>query len=109
MKEKVTDPRIKSLAAEVAQGRQAELVEELIDTALRLGRDKAGIGDLKLFNRAMREMRYAAATFAVRSVSTPCATPRLTALTTAFSVAVTMLPSRPTPYTVVSCPMRSCT
>ena len=64
MKEKVTDPRIKSLAAEVADGRQAELVEELIETALRLGRDKAGLGDMKLFNRAMREMRYAAATFA---------------------------------------------
>jgi uncharacterized protein (TIGR00730 family) len=64
MKEKETDTRIKSLAAEVADGRQAELVEELIETALRLGRDKAGIADMKLFNRAMREMRYAAAVFA---------------------------------------------
>ncbi|HEY8899849.1 MAG TPA: TIGR00730 family Rossman fold protein [Chthoniobacterales bacterium] len=64
MNEKETDARIKSLASEVADGRQAELVEELIETALRLGRDKANVADLKLFNRAMREMRYAASVFA---------------------------------------------
>ncbi|MGH8045878.1 MAG: LOG family protein, partial [Chthoniobacterales bacterium] len=64
MKDKEIDARIKELAADVAEGRQAELVEELIDTALRLGRDKASIADLKLFNRAMREMRYAASVFA---------------------------------------------
>jgi uncharacterized protein (TIGR00730 family) len=64
MKDKEIDSRIKELAAGVAEGRQAELVGELIDTALRLGRDKASIGDLKLFNRAMREMRYAASVFA---------------------------------------------
>jgi len=63
MKDKETDHRIKSLAAEVAEGRKAELVEELIDTALRLGRDDASIADLKLFNRAMREMRFAASVF----------------------------------------------
>jgi len=63
MKNKETDPRIRELAAEVADERQAELVEELIETALRLGRDKAGIADMKLFNRAMREMRYAASVF----------------------------------------------
>ena len=64
MKDKEIETKIKELAAEVAEGRQAELVGELIDTALRLGRDKAGIADLKLFNRAMREMRYAASVFA---------------------------------------------
>lgn len=64
MKEKETNPKIRELAASVAEGRQAELVEEMIETALRLGRDKASIGDMKLFNRAMREMRYAASVFA---------------------------------------------
>ncbi|MDD5200410.1 MAG: TIGR00730 family Rossman fold protein [Terrimicrobiaceae bacterium] len=63
MREKEVDARIKSLAAEVSAGRQAELVEELIETALRLGRDKATIADMKLFNRAMREMRFAASVF----------------------------------------------
>lgn len=61
--EKVNDPRIRALVADVAQGRHAELIAELIDTALRLGKDKASIADVKLFNRAMREMRYAARVF----------------------------------------------
>jgi hypothetical protein len=64
MKDKEIDERIKELAAEVAEGRQAELVAELLDTALRLGRDKASVADMKLFNRAMREMRFAASVFA---------------------------------------------
>jgi uncharacterized protein (TIGR00730 family) len=63
MKDKDTDPRIRELASEVAEGRRAEFVEELIDTALRLGRDQASIADMKLFNRAMREMRFAASVF----------------------------------------------
>jgi len=63
MKNKETDPRIRELAAEVAGERKAELVAELMETALRLGKDNASIADMKLFNRAMREMRYAAAVF----------------------------------------------
>lgn len=64
MKDEEIEARIKELAGEVAAGRPAELVGELIDTALRLGRDRASLGDLKLFNRAMREMRFAASVFA---------------------------------------------
>lgn len=64
MKEKVRDPRIKSLVSDVAQGREAELIEDMIDTALRFGKDKAGIADLKLYSRAMRELRYASNVFA---------------------------------------------
>lgn len=63
MKEKVKDSRIKSLVSEVAQGRQADLIEEMIDTALRFGKDKTGIADLKLYSRAMRELRYASNIF----------------------------------------------
>ncbi len=63
MKDKDTDPRIKELAAEVATGRSADLVAELIETALRLGGDRASVADLKLFSRAMREMRYASNVF----------------------------------------------
>lgn len=63
MKEKDIDARLRALAEEVADGRQAELVAELLETALRLGRDRASVADLKLFNRAMREMRYAARVF----------------------------------------------
>jgi uncharacterized protein (TIGR00730 family) len=62
MKEK--DPRVVALAEEVTKGRHAELVGEMIETALRLGKDNASIADMKLFNRAFREMRYAASVFA---------------------------------------------
>src|SRR6476619_4186906 len=63
MKERVKDPRIKSLVAEVAEGRQAEILEEMIETVLRFGKDKTGIADLKLYNRAMRELRHASTIF----------------------------------------------
>ncbi len=63
MKEKEKDPRIQSLVSEVADGRNADLISEMIETALHFGQDHAGIGDLKLFNRALREMRYAAHVF----------------------------------------------
>lgn len=63
MKEKPTDPRLKSLVAEVAEGRNAELIEDMIETALRFGKDKASVADLKLFSRAMRELRFAASVF----------------------------------------------
>lgn len=64
MKDRDVDSRIRALASDVADGKHAELVEELIETALKLGRDNASIADMKLFNRAMREMRYAASVFA---------------------------------------------
>ncbi|MFZ4682773.1 MAG: TIGR00730 family Rossman fold protein, partial [Terrimicrobiaceae bacterium] len=63
MKEKAKDPRIKSLVSEVAKGRQADIIEEMIETVLRFGKDKTGIGELKLYNRAMRELRYASTVF----------------------------------------------
>ena len=41
-----------------------ELIEELIVTALKMARDKMGTGDLKLMNRSLKELRYAAKIFA---------------------------------------------
>lgn len=63
MKERETDQRIKALVSEVASGRHADLMAEMIDTVLRFGKDHAAIADLKLFNRAFRELRYAASIF----------------------------------------------
>ncbi len=40
-----------------------ELIEEMIITALKMARDKMGTGDLKLMNRSLKEMRYAAKIF----------------------------------------------
>jgi len=64
MKERKVDPRIRELVGEVAEGRDAQLIEEMIDTALKFGRDGANFADLKLYNRAMRELRLAASIFA---------------------------------------------
>jgi uncharacterized protein (TIGR00730 family) len=56
------DERIRSLATDADTGlRQDEatgLVEEMIVTALKLLRDDATRGDLKLINAALKEMRY---------------------------------------------------
>lgn len=63
MKDKTRDPRIRELVAEVASGRHAEQIEDMIETALRFGRDKAPLADLKLYKRAMRDLRAAASVF----------------------------------------------
>ncbi len=52
------------LVADWGVEKSPELVEELIVTALKMGRDKMGTGDLKLMNRSLKELRYAAKVFA---------------------------------------------
>ena len=64
MKEKEVDPRVRSLTGDVATGKAARYIEEMVDTALGFGRDKASIAELKLMSRALREMRTAARVFA---------------------------------------------
>lgn len=61
---KPLDPRLAELANEVSRGRASDLVAEMLDTVLQLGRDRATLADLKLFRRAFGEMRYAANVFA---------------------------------------------
>jgi hypothetical protein len=73
--------RRKSLLAEllprlqddVALSRQEQLVREMLETSLKLLRDDARLGDVKLLNAALRELRYALKVFApyktVRKVS----------------------------------------
>jgi uncharacterized protein (TIGR00730 family) len=41
-----------------------ELIEEIIVTALKMARDEMSVADLKLINRSVKEMRYAAKIFA---------------------------------------------
>src|SRR6202011_3735487 len=41
-----------------------ELVEEMIVTALKIARDEMSVADLKLINRSLKELRYAAKVFA---------------------------------------------
>ncbi len=57
------DERIRELVADWGTEKSPELIEELIVTALKMARDKMGTGDLKLMNRSLKEMRYAAKVF----------------------------------------------
>jgi uncharacterized protein (TIGR00730 family) len=57
------DERIHQLVADWGAEKSPELIEEMIITALKMARDKMGTGDLKLMNRSLKEMRYAAKVF----------------------------------------------
>jgi uncharacterized protein (TIGR00730 family) len=50
--------RLRSLVADSSDNENQDIVEELIVTALKLHRDGASRGDLKLINTAVKEMRY---------------------------------------------------
>lgn len=53
------DARIRALVADAApDGTHPDLIEEMIVTALKLGRDEAERGDLKIVNTSLKEMRY---------------------------------------------------
>src|SRR3984893_19512808 len=57
------DERVRQLVADWGAEKAPELIEEMIITALKMARDKMGTGDLKLMNRSLKEMRYAAKVF----------------------------------------------
>lgn len=54
---------VKRLVAESGCAHSPDLIEEMVETVLRLGCDKASVADLKLFSRALKELRYAAKVF----------------------------------------------
>ena len=58
------DQRVQDLVREWGANKNPELIEEMIVTALKMARDEMGIADLKLINRSLKEMRYAAKVFA---------------------------------------------
>jgi uncharacterized protein (TIGR00730 family) len=58
------DARIQQLVADWGTQKNPELIEEMIMTALKIGRDEMGVADLKLINRSLKELRYAAKVFA---------------------------------------------
>ena len=53
------DARISELVRDWRCGRHNELVEELLVTALQLGHDEISVGDMKLINRTLKELRGA--------------------------------------------------
>src|SRR4030081_731775 len=58
------DARVRALVQEWGADTNPELIEEMIVTALKMARDEMGVADLKLINRSLKEMRYAAKVFA---------------------------------------------
>ena len=58
------DAEIAALVERVEPGHSQDLVFEMVVTALRLARDGANRGDLKIANTALKEMRYAFSVFA---------------------------------------------
>jgi len=57
------DQQITDLIREYGCKASPNLVQEMIVTALRIGRDGLSDADLKLFNRSLKELRYAAKVF----------------------------------------------
>jgi len=57
------DRQIADMAKEVARPGNAELLAEMMTTAVLLSRDSVGKGDFKLMNRALKEMREAEMVF----------------------------------------------
>ena len=58
------DQRIHQLVADWGAEKSPELIEDIIMTALKMARDRMGTADLKLMNRSLKELRYAAKIFA---------------------------------------------
>lgn len=67
------DAEIESITRKIGDGQNAELIREIIVSAVKLAKDKADRGDLKIVNAALKELRYAFKTFApyrsIRKVS----------------------------------------
>lgn len=57
------DERVRQLVADVGAEYAPELIEEMIETALKMARDQMSVADLKLISRSMKELRYAARVF----------------------------------------------
>jgi uncharacterized protein (TIGR00730 family) len=49
---------------EMGTEKPRELIEEMITTALKMARDQTSVADLKMLNRALKELRYAVRVFA---------------------------------------------
>jgi uncharacterized protein (TIGR00730 family) len=58
------DELVKQLVAASGCQKSCEYIEELVTTALKLGRDQTTVADLKLLNRSLKELRHAARVFA---------------------------------------------
>jgi uncharacterized protein (TIGR00730 family) len=58
------DARIRQLVADMGGEKPSELIVEMVMTALKMSRDQTTVADLKMLNRALKEMRFASRVFA---------------------------------------------
>ena len=58
------DARVRQLVADMGGEKPSELIVEMVMTALKMSRDQTTVADLKMLNRALKEMRYASRVFA---------------------------------------------
>jgi uncharacterized protein (TIGR00730 family) len=58
------DEKVRQLVDEMGTEKPRELIEEMITTALKMARDQTSVADLKMLNRALKELRYAVRVFA---------------------------------------------
>jgi len=58
------DQQVRGLIAEAGLGDNQDLIAEMVTTVIKLHRDRAERGDLKLVNTALKEMRYSMRVFA---------------------------------------------
>jgi len=58
------DARIRQLVADMGGEKPSELIVEMVITALKMSRDQTTVADLKMLNRALKEMRFASRVFA---------------------------------------------
>ncbi len=58
------DEMVRKLVAEMGGEKPNELIEEFLITGLKMARDQTTVADLKMLNRAVKEMRWASRVFA---------------------------------------------
>ena len=55
---------VKQLVKQWGYDHSPELIEEMIGTVLKMAQDRMSVADLKMYNRSLKELRYAARLFA---------------------------------------------
>jgi uncharacterized protein (TIGR00730 family) len=58
------DALIRELANAAGGEKPRELIEEMLTTAIKMAKDQTTVADLKMLNRALKELRYASRVFA---------------------------------------------
>lgn len=58
------DQQVKELVKRWGADHSPELIEEMLGTVLKMAQDRMSVADLKMYNRSLKELRYAARLFA---------------------------------------------